>query len=166
MTPLHTERLTLRSFEPSDAPDVLAAMTDKDVARWIPLLPHPYGQAEAEAFVTLQNGPDGNALAVMHDGRLVGCMTTGMELGYWFSKRAWGYGFATEAARAVVARFFGQGHEEMPSGHMPDNPRSHRVLEKLGFADTETVVRYSDLLAAEVTVQRMVLTRETWEAGA
>ncbi len=165
MIPLRTERLTLRSFEPSDTPDVLAAMTDADVARWIPLLPHPYGQAEAEAFVELQTGPDGNALAVTHEGRLVGCMTTGKELGYWFAKHAWGRGFATEAAKAVVARYFGQGHEEMQSGHMPDNPRSRRVLEKLGFADTETVVRYSDLLATEVSVQRMVLTREIWEAG-
>ena len=55
-------------------------------------------------------------------------------IGYWLDEAAWGQGFASEAARAVVDFAFGQlGLTRLTTGHAADNPASGHVLEKLGF---------------------------------
>jgi RimJ/RimL family protein N-acetyltransferase len=58
----------------------------------------------------------------------------GIELGYRYIKSAWGRGYATEAARAVLTAGFSlpQLDQVWACSH-PDNPASIRVLEKLGF---------------------------------
>lgn len=59
------------------------------------------------------------------------------ELGYHLLPSAWGHGYATEAAAAVVEHAFGTlGAAALFAGHHPDNVASGRVLEKLGFART------------------------------
>jgi [ribosomal protein S5]-alanine N-acetyltransferase len=56
------------------------------------------------------------------------------ELGYWFKRSAWGQGYATEAARFMLAvgfktlklhRIWGKCHVE--------NPASAHVMEKVGM---------------------------------
>ncbi len=159
-----TARLDLRPFQADDWPWVAEALADNDVARWVPLLPHPYGADDARAFMELQSSPEADALAVTFEGRGIGCITTAQELGYWFAKHAWGKGFATEAAQAVVAQYFETAQTHLQSGYILDNTRSYRVLSKLGFVQTETVERHSALLNQTVTVQRMELSRDSWEA--
>src|SRR6185295_7307164 len=56
------------------------------------------------------------------------------ELGFWLGRPWWGYGFATEASRAVVRHGF--ANPRLPafsSAHFTDNLASARVLAKLGF---------------------------------
>lgn len=161
---LHTERLVLRSFRAEDFTWVAEALADIDVAKWIPLLPHPYGMEDARAFVQMQSGSKADALAVVHNDRPVGCITKATELGYWFAKNAWGHGFATEAAHAIVEQHFETAQHNLTSGYMLSNTRSHRVLLKLGFTPTETVDRLSTALNEMKTIQRMELSRACWEA--
>ena len=161
---LRTQRLVLRSFCADDSLWVAETLENTDVAQWIPLLPYPYGIDDARAFVEMQSGSKADALAVIHNGIPVGCITKATELGYWFSKSAWGQGFATEAARAVVAHHFKTAEHNMTSGYMMDNTRSQRVLSKLGFTPTETVKRCSTAMSEMRTIQRMELSRANWEA--
>ena len=56
------------------------------------------------------------------------------ELGYWVVPSHWGRGYATEAARAVVAAArYSLPIDRLVSGHFTDNPASGAVLRKLGF---------------------------------
>lgn len=144
---LATDRLTLRPFALSDASRVSALAGDRDVARMTACIPHPYPPEAAEGWIRLQRfarrrradfpfaidagGTDGLVGAV-------GLHCTGIEgeyeLGYWLGRRYWRRGYATEAARAVIA--WGRedlGVTRLTAGHFADNPASARVLEKLGF---------------------------------
>jgi RimJ/RimL family protein N-acetyltransferase len=159
-----TERLTLRCFQPTDSTWVAAAFANSEVTRWIPFLPDPYEQADAERFVALQTTPKADALAVVLDGKGIGCITILTELGYWFAQPAWGQGFASEAARAITARHFENGQSHLESGYVLGNERSCRVLEKLGFTNREQLVREKAVRGQDVTIQRMAMSRQDWEA--
>lgn len=59
------------------------------------------------------------------------------ELGFHLRREAWGSGYASEAARAVVRYAFDVlDSQELFAGHHPDNAASRRVLAKLGFTYT------------------------------
>ncbi|HUP59313.1 MAG TPA: GNAT family N-acetyltransferase [Thermoanaerobaculia bacterium] len=55
-------------------------------------------------------------------------------LGYHLLPQFWGRGLATEASRAVIDYAFDTRHvRALFAGHHPDNVRSKRTLERLGF---------------------------------
>ncbi len=59
-----------------------------------------------------------------------------IEFGYWLARGAWGHGYATEAARAVLAwAVAGDGarQERVIAVTNPANEASKRVLEKVGM---------------------------------
>src|SRR3954471_10219487 len=56
------------------------------------------------------------------------------ELGFHLFRAAWGKGYATEAAKAIVDYAFDVlGASGLFAGHHPENHASRRTLEKLGF---------------------------------
>ena len=56
------------------------------------------------------------------------------EMGFWVAVKRWGQGYATEAARAVVAFGFRQwGLNRIYAHHMVRNPASGRVLARIGM---------------------------------
>ncbi|MGY1844532.1 GNAT family N-acetyltransferase [Modestobacter sp. SYSU DS0875] len=57
-----------------------------------------------------------------------------VEVGWHLHPDSWGSGYATEAARAVVDRAFGQGLAEVYAVVRPDNTRSLAVCDRLGMA--------------------------------
>lgn len=61
------------------------------------------------------------------------------ELAYELLRMAHGYGYATEAGRAVVAWAGGAGYLRLWAGVRAWNTASRRVLEKLGFRETGQV---------------------------
>ncbi len=85
-----------------------------------------------------------------------------LMLGYALAKRAWGRGYMTEAARAVLDYGFGElGLSLVTCTHFSFNARSKRVIEKCGFSHEGT------LRACERTpdgvlrdIETYVLTRE------
>ncbi len=58
-----------------------------------------------------------------------------VEIGWRFARHAWGQGYATEAARAVMRHGFDTvGLDRIVAVLDPENERSRRVCEKLGMA--------------------------------
>lgn len=86
---------------------------------------------EANVFaVTLRASSELVGACGLH-GRQTGATA---ELGYWIGKPFWGRGYATEAARAVVAYGFDTlGLHRVFAMAYSRNPTSSRVLEKLGM---------------------------------
>ncbi|WP_147819614.1 GNAT family N-acetyltransferase [Salidesulfovibrio onnuriiensis] len=81
----------------------------------------------------------------LEDGEFVGCCglrshdreRAVLEIGFHIRRAHWGQGYATEAARAVIAYAFGSlGASALFAGHNPANTASARLLEKLGFVYT------------------------------
>ena len=140
-----TKRLTLRPAWAEDAPALAAAIGHEAVIRNLARVPLPYTLADADAFVSAPRGPEEPVfLIVAHDRepRLIGGVGLHAEeeathLGYWLTPDAWGRGYATEAAEAVID----MARHALPlrmlsAWHFADNPASGRVLRKLGFQPT------------------------------
>ena len=140
---IRTQRLSLRPLESVDAAPIHELAGDFEVARMTGIIPHPYSERDALAWIDRAGqGDEGIVFAIARrDGTLIGCSgympmdAEHAEVGYWIGKPFWGEGFATEALRAVVAHAFdAHGFTYVKAGHFVDNPRSQRVLGKLGFS--------------------------------
>ncbi len=142
-----TPRLTLRPAWVEDACELAAAMAHEDVVTRLADVPWPYGIAEARDFTSRdRDHRDPVFLIFAHENArpaLVGGIALNLsvvdvpDLGYWLTPTAWGRGYATEAGRAVVAIARDTLRlRRLRSGHFIDNPRSGRVLQKLGFVPT------------------------------
>lgn len=143
-----TARLSIRELCEADFDVVHSYASDEEVVRFLPFGPNTEDatsrfleRARAAARAKPRIEYD---LAVVrsHDGRQVGAVTLRRDgpghpqamLGYCLSREAWGHGFATEAAAAVLRLGFEElGLHRMWAGCDPENIGSVRVLEKLGM---------------------------------
>jgi ribosomal-protein-alanine N-acetyltransferase len=144
---LRTERLLLRSIEREDASAIARLAAAREVAATTLSIPHPYTENDAAAFLAKASDDFAAGRAVhfaisITPGReLAG--TVGLyikephrhaELGYWLGVPFWGRGYATEAARAVVAFGFQSLRLRRIFAHyFAGNTGSQRVLEKIGM---------------------------------
>jgi len=145
---LHTHRLTLRPFAESDAAEVNRYEADPAVVRYVPhgvrSLAESLEQIQSVRAEAQTKTRRVFEFAIVHseDERLIG--RCGMKLSeaeqseamlwYVLAREAWGYGYAAEAARAVL----GFGFEELRLHRIfvdidPRNRASLRVAEKLGL---------------------------------
>ncbi|MGH6720260.1 MAG: GNAT family N-acetyltransferase [Alphaproteobacteria bacterium] len=145
--PLVTDRLVLRLPRPADAPAIQRFAGDERVARMTAAIPYPYPDGAAEAWIAkcIRQAKSGDgwqlAVAGRHDDILIGAVRlepevagAPPELGYWIAVPHWGRGFATEAARRLLAfGFDAGGYGDVRSHALADNAASRRVLEKVGL---------------------------------
>lgn len=150
---LRTERLLLRTFQSGDVEDSLAYRNDAEFVRYLPHISHPFTRADAITFVhtnmTLR-ADDSATFAVTLNGTVIGTVNLELELpkrramlGYALGRKWWNRGFATEAARALLA--WGPTVYDLGQFWASTDLRnvaSQRVLEKLGF--TRETVRAGD----------------------
>ena len=151
---LETPRLILRPFCKDDASSVRHLAGQWEIADTTLNIPHPYDDGMAEQWIdTHEPGYAAEKLAtfavVLRAGSqlagAVGLMVNkGLakaELGYWIGKPFWNSGYATEAARAVLAFAFDElGLNRVHACHFARNPSSGRVMEKVGM-QSEGVAR-------------------------
>ncbi|HEY4193869.1 MAG TPA: GNAT family protein, partial [Mesorhizobium sp.] len=165
-----TESLVLRAPRESDL-DQLAQLADnRHIAEMLARMPHPYGEAQARAFLamtkTRRNGA-AYALTIAGTDIFVGCAglnTTdrGLELGYWIGEPYWKRGYATEAAHALVDLAFRSTRIQLlQASCRVINPASRRVIHKCGFQYAGQGMLNS-IVAGQVPVERYRLDRKTW----
>jgi RimJ/RimL family protein N-acetyltransferase len=169
---LVTRRLILRGPRENDIPALVQLADNRHVAQMLARMPHPYGEAEARAFIAMseRRQPGASyALTLADGGTFIGCAglnvkDRGLELGYWIGEPYWKRGFATEAAHALVDLAFRE--TRIPVLHVSVrviNPASRRVIHKCGFQYAGQGMMTS-IVAGQVPVERYRLDRRTWES--
>jgi len=151
----------------SDAGDLVRAINDPAVVRWLARVPFPYTLADAAYFLGriapsellfLMRRKDTGALAGSIGLRPVS-EDTG-ELGYWLATAHWGEGFATEAGRRLVDYAFAEmGLAQLIAYAALENTASVRVLKKLGFTEAGRSLRPVLLLGRDIPHVDFVLER-------
>jgi len=135
-----TERLLLRKFTDQDEQAYADIMTNPSVYRYLGT-GQPVPRDAIARSIMSWNSTFGHGLGVYAvveqlSGKLIGhCGVRGLPCGrkeilYAFDESAWGKGYATEAAKAVLE------HHTMRlliAVSYPENPASIGVIKKLGF---------------------------------
>jgi [ribosomal protein S5]-alanine N-acetyltransferase len=141
-TTIETPRLLLRPVMRYDAPVLHQALSDPAVMRYWSTPPHSeLAETEtwiAESMAAMARG-DAHDFAVLHQNEVIGRVAfwMGDEIGFFFLRRAWGKGFAREAALAVLRYGFDTlGLRQVRADVDPDNVASLRLLEAVGFRRT------------------------------
>ncbi|WP_158541326.1 GNAT family N-acetyltransferase [Ruegeria sp. A3M17] len=160
---IKTERLVLRRFRREDSSRLVTLLNDLDVVRWLTVVPHPYEAAHATDFVDAMAAKH-DAFAITREENVIGCISTGSQLGYWVAKASWGRGYVTEASRAMISRFFRSDRQELTSGYHMGNERSKAVLSKLGFKPGGRHRATARSTNEDVTIQDVLLRRADWKA--
>ena len=136
---LKTERLALRPFEETDAEGLHAYLGDEEVVRY-----EPYGAMTMEEcrLEAARRASDEAFWAVcLADGTLIGNLYLSgadefgtREIGYVFARTCWHKGYATEAARRLMAYAF----ERLATRRIialcdTRNAASFALMERLGM---------------------------------
>ena len=147
-TELRTERLLLRRWRDEDR-DPFAAMNSDPVV--MEHFPKMLTREESDDFVDRisasfdEEGYGLWALEVLEDGAFIGFtglwaprfeapFTPCIEVGWRLAQRAWGNGYAPEAATAALADGFDRlDVDEFVSFTTTANAKSQRVMQKLGM---------------------------------
>ena len=165
----------LRRFSPDDAEHVRRLADDRELARWIAALPHPYLPGMAEQWIagharTREGGGEhAYAIARAADGTLVGSLGVRPDanenghFGYWVGRPYWGQGLATAATRAAVAILFAQTDQDAVwATHMAGNVASARVMENCGLVLVRQETR--PVRGEPCVYDVRAITRDAWEA--
>jgi len=144
---LATQRLRLRKYEPSDATDLYAMLSDEETMRYYSNETFQ-SRAEVEAYIILRRDDFAQrreirwGIARHDDNRIVG--SCGLhhfdeefnraETGYILNRAFWGQGFMAEALSAMLTYGFTEmGLHRIEAVIDSANERSKNVLLKLGF---------------------------------
>ena len=145
---LHTDRLTVRPWLDSDRDDVARMCADPEVM-WDYGKPNTRAESDArvdryrDAYERLGYGRF--AVTRRSDGGFLGwCgimpvfeghpLDPGVEIGWRFIRSAWGFGFASEAARATLSDgFLRCGFSQILSYTSATNARSEAVMRRIGL---------------------------------
>ena len=152
MLPLATARLLLRDFGEEDWPAAHAYRADPEVTRYmLTLEPEQPEQTHAwlrELRQESQRQPRLRytlAIVLQAEDRVIGQISIGpsaedfpaegeIGFGYMLHRDAWGQGYASEAARAIVRFGFDVlGAQQVSAWCFAENQASARVLEKAGL---------------------------------
>jgi RimJ/RimL family protein N-acetyltransferase len=143
---LETERLRLDALTEADLDDLVDLDLDPEIRRFIDpqgiLL--PVDRAELRTYEWERHvSPGGfygarervgNGFVGVFQLEAAPDREEEAELGYRLRRHAWGLGYATEGARALVAHALDVlGYRRVYAHSLNDNPASIRVLEKVGL---------------------------------
>jgi RimJ/RimL family protein N-acetyltransferase len=139
--------LILRPWAEDDVAWLVDACNDPEITRWIPVIPSPYTEADARAFIggeshsSYDYSVPEHSLAITVDGALAGAigMTVNSmnyrgRIGYWVAASSRGTGVCTRALR-LLSRWALDDLElrRLELITDPDNVPSQRVAEKVGY---------------------------------
>ncbi|MEO0359904.1 MAG: GNAT family N-acetyltransferase [Pseudomonadota bacterium] len=144
---IETERLKLRPLRAADAGPMALYAGDRRVAEMLEHLPHPYPPGAAEAFIErVAKGKADEHVWAMDATKIGSAEFVGVigvktaqdppQLGYWVGPPFWNTGYASEAARAVVAAAREAGAAALDARIVAANEASAHVLTNAGFRET------------------------------
>ena len=179
---LETERLILRRFREADLGPWLAHLNTPEVRAHLGgVVPEDEMTAKFARQKAAWDDGKGGWLAIERksDGEFLGYCGFGpittevapeelrgtTEIGWTLRADCWGQGYATEAARAVVAKAFDTGLALICSQTSEANRGSWRVMERLGMERAEALDYDDPAYPPEENPTKVYrLTREAWEA--
>jgi RimJ/RimL family protein N-acetyltransferase len=166
--------VVLRALDVLDAPRVAQLAGEREIAEPTGVIPHPYPDGAAAAWIAEQARARAAgreytyAVASVDQPSLVGAISLRPiaieheNLGFWIGRPYWGRGYATAAARAVIALAFGLlDVEALNASHLVRNPASGRVMEKCGMQLVANETREHRGAREEFHIRG--ITREQWE---
>ncbi len=145
---LETERLILRRYSLQDAPAMYANWaSDPEVTRFLTWPPHASVEVSLQVLRQWEKSYESAdtyhwALELKRTGEVIGDLAVmrvdesvaEAELGWCMGRRWWGKGLMPEAGRAVLGYLFRQaGFNRVCAKHDVENPKSGRVMQKLGM---------------------------------
>jgi RimJ/RimL family protein N-acetyltransferase len=161
---IRTARLLLRGPRVEDAKQIAALAGDRLVAENTAHIPSPCRIDDAKRWIA-DAMSQSSAYAITIGGEIIGAASLDgddgtPELGYWIGVPFWGCGYATEAARGLIDRAFGDpGCKGLTARARVSNPASRRVLEKCGFQWTGVGLCRIRAISSSVPVDRFRLER-------
>ena len=176
---LQTRRLRLRALREADAEAVQRYCSDREIASTTLHIPHPYPAGSAISWIRTHpeayaSGQSATWVMDLPGCGLVGVIGLGLqpahrraELGYWVGRPHWGQGYASEAARAVVAcAFEGFGMYRVHAHHLSRNPASGAVLRRAGMRHEGTLRGHILKWGVFEDVETYGVLRDDFTAGA
>ena len=165
MRTIASERLLLRPWRDDDADFLLDLESRWEVVRFLGARPQTMGSREdALASIARRRAIDDPihgiwAITQAADGRVVGNLLlkpipvsagepsggpTEVEIGWHLHPEAWGHGYATEAAAAVLDDASSRGLAKVLAVTHPDNHASQAVCRRLGMTHLGRTTTYYD----------------------
>ena len=150
---IKTARLRLRPWRETDVQRFLAIYGDEQVWRWLGATPAPLTDPEIalsriKRWAGLFDGPCGiwavvpddevepvGTVLLLHLPDKDGNLTDDIEIGWHFMPAAWGKGYASESAAALLDRAWLDGVETVHAVVYPGNDPSVAVTARLGMSD-------------------------------
>ena len=168
-TLIKTERLILRHVTLDDLDSIQQCILDPRIYQMVARIPaNQSREATKEWILSHSDGREADTdyvYAITLNHVLIGLIglhrgTTSdlFEIGYWVSPEAWGYGYATEAGKALLLNLeTTKGTQKTLSGYFADNLASGRVLEKIGYSqvgENQMFCTGRDKLLLHIIVER------------
>ena len=140
---LETERLILRKFTEDDLEALYYIHSDEEVNRFLPWFPLR-NMEDARAFYEEQlvsryreERAYNYAVCMKENDYPVGYVNVSMDdsydFGYGLRREFWHRGIITEAGKAVIEQLLRDGIPYITATHDVNNPRSGRVMKRLGM---------------------------------
>ncbi len=162
---IETERLILRKFKLEDAKQMFENYTSKDkVTEYLTWWPHKSvndTQEYLKNFVLPEYKKKSTyrwAIVWKENNEVIGCIDVvnnneekfRAELGWVIGDEYWGKGIMPEAARVVIKLLFNVGYIRIEAIHDVKNPKSGRVMEKVGMKHEGVLRKYAVNRAGEL----------------
>lgn len=176
---VETPRLLLRAFKESDLQDFFDYASVPGIGELAGWPHHESIEVSREKLQSFIEKKEVFAIYHKYAGKVIGSLGLHKswgndekaykdlklkEIGYVLSKSYWRQGLMTEAVRAVIDYGFAfLGLDAFTCGHVRENIRSRRVIEKCGFAFVKECEYYARLLRRSFDDMKYILTKEMFE---
>jgi len=137
---IETERLIIRPISIDDAQDVFEWASDPVVNKYMPYPLHK-NVCQAQEWIKSLHGRNEFVFCLKNSGEVIGGGSMSYkeefqayELGYNLKRKYWGFGYATEASKAMIQwAYENLGAHDFFARHANANYASGNVIKKCGF---------------------------------
>lgn len=144
---IESERVILRSWEDGDVNDLVEGLNNINVSKWMAGVPYPYTKNDAKNFIEKSKNQDKKtkislAIVLKENNKVIG----GTEItninkkdgtaggGIWLNEDYQKNGYGTEAFSTKIKYCFNVLElRRIENGYFPNNEKSRKMQEKLGY---------------------------------